>query len=293
MTPFDLHVVEDSFAVLARLEPDEVDVTITDPPYNEHVQSNMISGTAMKAHVAGGSGAIPHKELPFDPLTSYTFARDLVRATKRWVLVFSAVEDFGAYKSAVRVNAGKKSAVHWVRGGIWYKPNAQGQMTGDRPAAAYEGIAIMHSATKKVWNGRGSYAYWRAEDDSSHYMCSGTRGEGKATKTSPNPTPRHPNQKPLRLCLELVAKFSTRGETVFDPFCGSGRIGEACMLLGRKYFGLDSDPVWIAATRRRLTRALRDGWGVLSDAECLHLCSAERASSLPPLPAPALAIAVG
>lgn len=201
----------DSFAELAHVPTGEFDVVLTDPPYNAHVQNNQISGTDVK-HNGGGIG-VPHIELPFAPLAGYDFARDLVRVAKRWALSFCAVEDFGELKRAVGED--------YKRGGIWYKPNAQGQMTGDRPAACYEGIAIMHGPVRKMmWNGHGSYGLW---------PCNGTRGEKG----------RHPNQKPLALALKLVALFTNRGETVFDPFCGSGRIGEACVLLGRNYVGFD------------------------------------------------------
>lgn len=144
--------------------------------------------------------------------------------------------------------------------------NSMGQLTGDRPANAYEGIAIMHRKGKKQWNGRGSFAYWSAELDHelAHFQCNGTRGEKD----------RHPNQKPLNLCLELVAKFTNRGETVFDPFAGSGRIGEACVLLGRNYLGLERDAGWVAKAEARLAAA--EAAPALRDEDCLRLCAAPK-----------------
>ncbi len=260
----------DSFTFLRTLADSAVDVVLTDPPYAAHVHANMTSGTAVRDAIdAGKHGGIPRIQLDFDPLSSYAFAADLVRAAKRWAIAFCAVEDFGAYRAA----AGE---VNYVRGGIWYKPNSMGQLTKDRPAAAYEGLAIMHrKTTKKAWNGRGSYAHWAADSEEfpseeSYFQQSGTRGE-KA---------RHPNQKPLELCLELVAKFSNRGETILDPFSGSGRIGEACLALGRHYIGLDQDPAWVAAGRDRLAN-LEIPFGAISDVACLKLCAAPRRPALP------------
>lgn len=251
--------IADSFAFLSSLSDQAVDVILTDPPYSEHVHNNMSSGTAMKRQVDGGKGGgIPRITLPFNNLQQYDFAQDLPRVARRWALSFCAVEDFGAYRDAV----GKDQ---WVRGGIWYKPNAMGQLTGDRPAAAYEGLAIMHRKAKKQWNGRGSFAYWSAElDDELHFQCNGTRGEKD----------RHPNQKPLKLCLELVAKFTNRGETVLDPFCGSARIGEACVMLGRNYIGLDSDEKWVERAQKRLehAEALVQSGASERDEDCLALC---------------------
>lgn len=260
MSQWIVRRVEDSFAEVAKYPDASVDVVLTDPPYSEHVQANMSSGTAMKKQVEGGKGGgIPRIQLAFEALSQYGFAKDFVRVAKRWAISFCAVEDFGAYRD----NIGPKE---WIRGGIWLKPNAMGQLTGDRPAACYEGLAIMHREGKKQWNGRGSYGAWAADDDAfpsseSLFQMNGTRGEKG----------RHPNQKPLALCLELVAKFTNRGDTVLDPFAGSGRIGEACVLLGRRYIGLERDQLWVNNASDRLRAA--EHAPPLKDEDCLRLCA--------------------
>lgn len=254
--------VPDSFAFLRTLQDGAVDVIITDPPYSEHVHANMSSGTAMKKLVEGGTGGgIPRVTMPFNSLQQYDFAQDLPRVAKRWALSFCAFEDFGAYRDSV-------GQAQYIRSACWVKPNSMGQLTGDRPATAYEGIAIMHRKTKKYWNGRGSWGVYFAEDDDQFYMTNGTRGEKG----------RHPNQKPLKLCLELVAKFTQPGELVLDPFAGSGRIGEACVLLGRRYLGLDSSEEWVEKARERLLFAQRrlDVGEAPKEEDCLRLCAAPK-----------------
>jgi site-specific DNA-methyltransferase (adenine-specific) len=242
---FYLELVPDSFEYMKGMATGSYDVTITDPPYDEHCHANMTSGTAMKKLINGElkAGGIPRVQMKFDSLSSYEWAYDLTRVSKRWALAFCTVEDLGR----ISLLLGRKL---FVRSGIWYKSNSMGQLTGDRPAAAYEGVAIMHNETKKAWNGRGSYGIWR---------CSGTRGK----------VDRHPNEKPLDLALKLVALFSNRGETIFDPFCGSGAIGEAALRLGRLYVGLDNDPEWIAKATKRLASV---EFGGTSDQYALGLC---------------------
>lgn len=265
MAKWAVRQVTDSFEFLAKATDACADVIFTDPPYSEHVHENMTSGTAMKR--GDGKGGIPKVTLPFGNLQQYDFAQDLVRCAKRWAIAFCAVEDFGAYRDAANGVAPKS----WVRGGIWYKPNSMGQLTGDRPAAAYEGLAIMHRPGKKTWNGRGSYAYWSCDDETmfpaeeAHFVCNGTRGEKG----------RHPNQKPLSLCLELVAKFTNEGETVLDPFAGSGRVGEACVMLGRNYIGLERDAEWVERARERLREAEKNP---RRQEDCLRLCAAKKRS---------------
>ena len=231
--------VQDSFDELRNCPDQQFDVTITDPPFSEHVQKNLCSGSLV------GTKNVPKYELPFDSLQEYTWARDLVRVTKRWVLICCSVEDFGRFEMAV----GRPT---YVRSAIWFKPNAMGQLTADRPATSYEGVAIMHAPTvKKRWNGRGSYGIWK---------CNGTRGKKG----------RHPNEKPVDLMMKWVALFSDRGETIFDPFAGSGAIGEAALRLGRRYMGADCSHEWVTKARVRLTECLNDT--AVTDEKALQLC---------------------
>ena len=65
----------------------------------------------------------------------------------------------------------------------------------------------------------------------------------------------HPTQKPVALmqwCLGYV-----RGETILDPFMGSGTTGVACMQLGRRFVGIEIDPHYYAIAERRIREAQR------------------------------------
>jgi DNA modification methylase len=47
----------------------------------------------------------------------------------------------------------------------------------------------------------------------------------------------HPTQKPVRLAERIIALISDPGDTIYDPFMGSGSFGVACLNMGRKYIG--------------------------------------------------------
>ena len=61
----------------------------------------------------------------------------------------------------------------------------------------------------------------------------------------------HPSQKPIALINQLIASSSRKGDTILDPFLGSGTTAEAAQQLGRKWVGieLNRDYVEIAAKR--------------------------------------------
>lgn len=50
---------------------------------------------------------------------------------------------------------------------------------------------------------------------------------------------KHPNQKPLVIITVQVEAYARVGETILDPFMGSGTTGVACMNLGRKFIGIE------------------------------------------------------
>lgn len=56
---------------------------------------------------------------------------------------------------------------------------------------------------------------------------------------------RHPNQKNLRVCEELVSK-APPGLPIVDPFMGCGVVGVAAVKHGRDYFGAEIDPSYFA-----------------------------------------------
>lgn len=62
----------------------------------------------------------------------------------------------------------------------------------------------------------------------------------------------HPNEKPVPLLLKLVTLISRAGETILDPFAGSGTTGVAALRLGRKFVGVERDPAFFNLCVERL-----------------------------------------
>lgn len=66
-------------------------------------------------------------------------------------------------------------------------------------------------------------------------------------------SPRYPTEKNLTMLRLIVENSSRPGDIVLDAFCGSGTTLEAADQLSRKWIGIDSSPVAIAACRKRLS----------------------------------------
>ncbi len=66
-------------------------------------------------------------------------------------------------------------------------------------------------------------------------------------------TRHHPAPYPLELAARLVRMFSFVGDTVLDPFLGTGTTALASALFGRNSVGYEIDPKYFADARRRIS----------------------------------------
>lgn len=84
----------------------------------------------------------------------------------------------------------------------------------------------------------------------------GERGQGKLPQQTPQADiiakNHHPTVKPLKLMSYLITLFSRSGDTVLDPFVGSGTTCLAAKELGREYIGIEREAEYVEITKARL-----------------------------------------
>lgn len=62
----------------------------------------------------------------------------------------------------------------------------------------------------------------------------------------------HPTQKSLKLMEQLTLIHSNVGDSVLDPFMGSGTTGVACRNLNRKFIGIEKDENYFKIAKERI-----------------------------------------
>lgn len=80
--------------------------------------------------------------------------------------------------------------------------------------------------------------------DDAYFLCQTSLEQSALPEPSKWPSdvvPRsiHPNDRNIEKMSIIVKAMSNPGDLVLDPFCGSGAIGVACILLGREYIGIE------------------------------------------------------
>jgi|ERR1700755_491834 len=218
--------------VLPTLPDKSVAHVITDPPYEteSHVKGRRIMNPRTKEV---RQAALSFAQI--DEPTREFIGTEAGRLVLRWCLVFAQLEGAMRWREAI------EPGLRYVRTLVWTKPNAQPQLTGDRPGVGYECIVVSHGFGRSHWNGGGRRGVFE------HCVDANFSREIR----------EHETQKPLPLMLELVELFTDEGDVVLDPFCGSGTTGVACLRLGRRFIGIEREPKWATLSKERLEAETR------------------------------------
>jgi len=102
---------------------------------------------------------------------------------------------------------------------VWVKPDPLPLNAKSRFLNAWEALVV----------GKRSGAYWGSEYFSGVIQFQAPKGKDRI----------HPTQKPLGLIKTLIQLTTKEGDTVLDPFIGSGTTAIACKVLGRHFIGFE------------------------------------------------------
>ncbi|PXW75959.1 site-specific DNA-methyltransferase (adenine-specific) [Blastomonas natatoria] len=208
-----------------------LDHWITDPPY-EKIMHDSKSG--MKGLVRP-DGSHHWKPLDFAPIDE--IRADVVSLASGncdgWFIAFCTAEGVARWADAIN-----PSPIKYKRACVWIKPDSTPQMNGQGPAQGAEMFVC-------GWAGKG-FARWNAGGKRGVYThcVNGSERDGL-----------HPTEKPRRLMAEIIVDFTNEGQTILDPFMGTGSTGVAAVQLGRRFIGIEQNPEYFERAVKRLEQA--------------------------------------
>jgi DNA modification methylase len=157
---------------------------------------------------------------------------------------------------------------------IWSKPNPMPESVTDRPTKAHEYIFLLSKSARYYYaadavaepytNGDS----WIGREPTIHLKTNNDRADagGRATTGSPfgrnkrsvwhvatQPFPEaHFATYPEKLIEPCILAGSRIGDTVLDPFCGSGTTGAVAIRHQRNFIGCELNPEYIRIAERRI-----------------------------------------
>ena len=201
---------------LKKIPTDGVQLVLTDIPYGEVNRSS------------GGLRNLNKQEADIVTFELSDLVKQITRITKGSCYVFCGIEQVSELKRLFV--AGGMS----VRLGIWEKTNPS-PMNGTKVWLSSIECCIFARKPGAVFTEHCKSVVWR------------------------NPSTRskiHPTQKPVALFERLILASSLEGQTVCDPFMGSGTTAMSAANFNRDYIGIDVSPDYCKLAKERIKKHL-------------------------------------
>jgi site-specific DNA-methyltransferase (adenine-specific) len=254
----------DYLAIAPSIPSRSFDHVFKDSPYSNRTHDNYRQGGGDEKRRGVRQAVSTGRDLAYSALTPAhrrQWAYESARIARRWVLAFTDDAGIDGWKTDFEA-AGLiyVRLLVWVRGAedidqetvttaVRGRKGAP-QFTGDRPAQGCEFMVLCHTAdTPMRWNGRGARtdgtggktgggSVYFADIASEERLCG---ADGKSID----------GQKPLGLISELMRDLTNPGDSILDPFVGSGTLVRAAINEGRSARGIEINPGRAAAARAR------------------------------------------
>ena len=225
----------DAISLLKELPDSSINLIVADPPYN-----------------LGKDYGNNHDLKGFDEYLEFT--RQWTSEAKRVLkddgsmYVFMGVR-FISYLYGILDREQELFFNSWV---VWHYTQGLGKTKGYSPR--HDDILVFNKTKNFKFNlddVRVPQKYYRARNN----MRGANPGDvwkfSHVHYSNPN-RQNHPTQKPEGLIERMILASSDRGDTVLDPFSGSGTTLRVCQQLGRKGVGFELNPEYVEMTKARL-----------------------------------------
>jgi modification methylase len=243
-------LVGDCIDEMKKIASASVDLVFADPPYNLQLAGDLLRPNNTK--VDGVDDA-------WDKFTDFAeydaFCRAWLAECRRVLKPDGAIWVIGSYHNIFRLGVAIQDLGFWIQNDvIWRKVNPMPNFRGKRFTNAHETM---------IWAGRErksrvtfNYESLKASNDDLQMrsdwlfpICSGPErlkddGGRKA----------HPTQKPEALLHRILLASTKPGDTVLDPFFGTGTTGAVAKRLGRKFIGIERDTDYAEAAEERIAK---------------------------------------
>jgi|TARA_B100000315_G_scaffold166482_1_gene155084 site-specific DNA-methyltransferase (adenine-specific) len=241
--------------ILKGIPEESVDLIFADPPYNLSNDGITCKGGRM---VSVNKGDWDKSK---GIVEDYAFHLEWIEACKGVMKPNATIWISGTYHSIYACgHALQKLSYHILNDICWLKPNASPNLSCRFFTASHETLlwAKKDKSAKHIFNyedmKNGNYP-----NDSLKVSNKQMRSVWSipATPKSQKSFGAHPTQKPIKLLDRVVLSSSNPGDTILDPFMGSGTTGVVAINHGRSFIGIEANKEYCNISRNRIEAEIK------------------------------------
>lgn len=228
---------QDCIKAMEGIDSNSIDLIVTDPPYN--LGNFMINrDTNLKKMRDNFFGTAGWDNMEYDEWANSmdNFFSSAARVIRRGgaMIVFMAI-----IKVETIIHLAERHGFYYKTTGIWHKTNPMPRNMNLHFVNSTEAWIYFTYKTKTgTFNNGGAMLHDFIETS---VTPNGERHFGK-----------HPTQKPESLIQHFVEILSNLGDTVLDPFMGSGTTGVVSKRSGRNFIGIELDEQYFNMAKTRI-----------------------------------------
>ncbi len=224
----------DCIKILRDIPNNSVDMIFADPPYNLSGKGYITCRNGKKTICDKGNWDIIND--------IYSFNKQWLSECKRILSDEGTIWISGTLHNHPSIGVLLKELGFWIINDIiWFKPNAPPQLQPNRLAPSTELIWLASKSKKYYFN------YQKAKR-----LNGGKQMRNLWTLTAKRHKTIHPTEKPEDLLERILLLGSNEGDTVFDPFMGSGTTGVIAKRLNRNFLGIEIDKSYFKIAQKRI-----------------------------------------
>ena len=240
----------DCLDLLADLPEGEFDAVFADPPYNLQLNGDLYRPN--QTRVDGVEEAWDQ----FSGFAAYdAFTRAWLTGCRRVLKDTGTLWVIGSYHNIYRVGGILQDLDFWMLNDIvWRKTNPMPNFRGRRFTNAHETLlwCAKSADARYVFNYQAMKSLNEDLQMRSDWLLPICNGNERLKNSAG--AKAHPTQKPEALLHRVVLASTKPGDTILDPFFGTGTTGAVAKLLGRHYVGIEQDAGYVELAAERLAR---------------------------------------
>ena len=249
----DRILVGDCITELKKIPTGSVDLVFADPPYNLQLSGGLTRPDQSKVD------AVDDHWDQFESFEAYDrFTKGWLGECRRVLKPDGALWVIGSYHNIFRVGTILQDMGFWILNDVvWRKTNPMPNFRGRRFTNAHETLiwASRDANAKYTFNYEAMTVFnddLQLRSDWTLSLCTGAERLKNADGDK-----LHPTQKPEALLHRVLLSTTRPGDTVLDPFFGTGTTGAAAKQLGRHFIGIEREEDYAEAALARIDAVKR------------------------------------